>query len=316
MNCKYNKILTKEFLQQEYIINKKSRKQIGKELNIDPWTIRNYLLKHKINIRNISEALFGNERLDINKEILLKLYLEQELSIRDIAKFFKCTHTTIRRKIKQLNIPIRKTSEVIKKFYTLNPDKLPVKKGSKRSDQIKQKIALSKIGKSISIETKKKLSERFKGKNSHFWRGGLIQCKCDCCGMMIYKNKYNFFKYLHHFCGRDCRNKFFIIDKKIKFQNRVRKYPSCFNNKLKQQIRKRDNFTCQNCGMVEEEHINKYKRKLDIHHIDHNKNNCLDDNLITLCRKCNIKANNNENFWEIFYKGVVDGITIDDLFMD
>ena len=44
-----------------------------------------------------------------------------------------------------------------------------------------------------------------------------------------------------------------------------------------------------------------YYRKLDIHHIDYNKMNYKKDNLITLCLKCNIKANFNRNYWYAYY---------------
>jgi hypothetical protein len=62
-----------------------------------------------------------------------------------------------------------------------------------------------------------------------------------------------------------------------------------FTSKLKLEIRKRDSFKCQYCGMTEEEHLKKYNRVLEIHHKDHRKNNNNKDNLITSCKKCNLK---------------------------
>jgi hypothetical protein len=75
-------------------------------------------------------------------------------------------------------------------------------------------------------------------------------------------------------------------------------YPLEFNDALKESIRKRDNFTCQNCGIKERV----YYRKLDVHHIDYNKCNCKKSNLITLCFECNIKANYNRKYWQEFYQ--------------
>ncbi len=74
--------------------------------------------------------------------------------------------------------------------------------------------------------------------------------------------------------------------------------PYCykFNNKLKEEIRKRDNNICQNCGKTEE----KNGRKLDVHHIHYDKENCYPD-LITLCNSCNIKANFNRDYCEKHY---------------
>ena len=75
-------------------------------------------------------------------------------------------------------------------------------------------------------------------------------------------------------------------------------YPQEWTNQLRESIRKRDNHTCQNCGMTEEEHLVIYSQVLHVHHIDYNKQNCKEDNLITLCFGCNIKANKNRNLWQ------------------
>ncbi len=71
-----------------------------------------------------------------------------------------------------------------------------------------------------------------------------------------------------------------------------------FNRQLKELIRSRDNFTCQDCGVTEKE----MDRRLCIHHIDYNKENCLLDNLITLCRSCNAKVNFNRKQWTEYFQ--------------
>lgn len=82
-------------------------------------------------------------------------------------------------------------------------------------------------------------------------------------------------------------------------------YPLEFNDKLKNKIRKRDNYECQNCGMTEEEHLIVYSRILTIHHIDYDKNNCEDTNLISICDGCNARANFNRNYWKEFYQNKI-----------
>jgi len=59
-------------------------------------------------------------------------------------------------------------------------------------------------------------------------------------------------------------------------------YPIEFNAKLRLKIRRRDGFCCQKCG--------REQRGLDVHHIDNNKQNSNEDNLISLCRSCHRKA--------------------------
>lgn len=58
---------------------------------------------------------------------------------------------------------------------------------------------------------------------------------------------------------------------------------------LKERIRKRDNCICQNCGMIQEECLIKYSRKLDVHHIDGDNSNNVEENMISLCLSCHLK---------------------------
>ena len=77
-------------------------------------------------------------------------------------------------------------------------------------------------------------------------------------------------------------------------------YGILFTKQLKEKIRVRDNFICQLCGVPELE-LNK---RLDIHHIDHNKENCNEDNLICLCRSCHAKTKlkNKILYYQKFFK--------------
>jgi 5-methylcytosine-specific restriction endonuclease McrA len=60
---------------------------------------------------------------------------------------------------------------------------------------------------------------------------------------------------------------------------------------LRQAIRERDKYTCQVCGEKQGDYV------FSVHHIDYNKLNCNQDNLITLCKKCHQKTNFNRNYW-------------------
>ena len=70
-------------------------------------------------------------------------------------------------------------------------------------------------------------------------------------------------------------------------------YAFGFDNKLKEKIRKRDNYTCQLSGKTEKE----LGEKLISHHIDYDKMNCKENNLISLSRSSNSKVNFNRKFW-------------------
>jgi len=70
-----------------------------------------------------------------------------------------------------------------------------------------------------------------------------------------------------------------------------------FNGKLKEKIRQRDNYTCQLCGITECDCI----EKLSIHHIDYDKKNSSESNLVSLCRSCNGKVNTNRDTWTNYF---------------
>jgi len=71
-----------------------------------------------------------------------------------------------------------------------------------------------------------------------------------------------------------------------------------FNNKLKEFIRKRDNYRCQECFR----HQSELKDKLNIHHIDYNKQNNNTNNLISLCRSCHTQTNYTRKDWVNYFK--------------
>lgn len=130
---------------------------------------------------------------------------------------------------------------------------------------------------------------------------------CKSCGETIevklclqFRKKY---------CSWDCRNKGLKGRKvwnKGKSHNPKEKhwnwqggigrlpYPFSFNEELRKLIRKRDGYKCQWCRISQ----NKCKRKLDVHHIDKNKNNLNPNNLISLCRSCHITIHNSGGEYE------------------
>jgi len=66
-----------------------------------------------------------------------------------------------------------------------------------------------------------------------------------------------------------------------------------FDNDLKADVRLRDGYICQICGKREDE------EKLHCHHIDYDKLNNDESNLISLCRSCHCKTNGNRGYWTI-----------------
>lgn len=75
------------------------------------------------------------------------------------------------------------------------------------------------------------------------------------------------------------------------------KYCPKFNNTIKESVRDKFGRVCLLCGKTEAAN----GRKLDVHHIDYNKEQGCDGHkwkLIPLCMRCHIKTNYNRNYWE------------------
>ena len=75
-------------------------------------------------------------------------------------------------------------------------------------------------------------------------------------------------------------------------------YGSEFNDRLKEQIRERDNYTCQECRKTQEV----LGCKLDVHHIDYDKTNNKPENLICLCKSCHMKTNFGREDWTEYFR--------------
>lgn len=137
-------------------------------------------------------------------------------------------------------------------------------KGKPKSEEHKIKMSLARKLFSYSEESKRKMSET---KKRLFAEGKLIPMKAE-------KNP--------NWQGG-------IAHLPYKFE---------FNDALKEKIRERDNYTCQECNKNQFD-LNK---KLAVHHIDYNKNNNFSHNLISLCNHCHGLTQVNREHWKKYFK--------------
>ena len=68
------------------------------------------------------------------------------------------------------------------------------------------------------------------------------------------------------------------------------KYSLDWTDELREIVRKRDSQTCQKCGITEND-LKGMHKKLDVHHINSNKQDCRLVNLISFCKRCHPKRN-------------------------
>jgi len=149
------------------------------------------------------------------------------------------------------------------------------------------------------IKTAKTCSPKCQLKYLHQCNDKKIYVICAFCGkkkkvyparLTAFSNRKNFF------CDFNCMAAFRLGSNNPAWNGggSFEPYPVEFNEKLKYKIRQRDNFTCQiiECGIKEN------GKAHAVHHIDYDKNNCRDENLITLCISCNTKVNYNRQEWK------------------
>ena len=138
-----------------------------------------------------------------------------------------------------------------------------------------------------------------------------VTVRCSYCDKPIERHP----RYVNNtnFCDHGCMGKWFSEnwvgenhpmsgDKSPAWRGGIsfEPYPVTWNNKLKGDIRSRDNHTCQVCGVSEVDS----GRKLDVHHIDYDKNNLNYSNLISLCMSCHRKTNHRRDEWKAYFQNI------------
>ena len=128
--------------------------------------------------------------------------------------------------------------------------------------------------------------------NNPAWNNKKEKRNCIVCGKEFeYIRKKSNIEQEKIFCSLNCaRNKFNNKETNLSHFHKNR-----FNKFLKNKIKKRDNYSCVMCNS---------KNKLEVHHIDYNKKNNEENNLITLCKKCHNITNFDKEFWTQTFIGL------------
>ena len=155
--------------------------------------------------------------------------------------------------------------------------------GKKHSEETKKKLSLMKFGQIISDEQRKKQSIRFSGnKNPMYGKKHSEETK----------KKMSVFRLVNG-CAK--------LDKNPNWQGgkSFELYGFEFNDYLKKKIRERDDYTCNIC--LVRDHFSNFP----VHHIDYDKKNNQERNLITLCPECHLKTNYHRDNWKIWFLGMM-----------
>lgn len=225
-------------------------------------------------------------KLVLTQKFLMKEYIEKRKSIRQIEQETKHTLRTISKYLDLHEIPKRTHSEATRGH------------GKKEKRIIDLDYYCKKCGAKIH------------------WSSGLYHSGlCKKCSSLAHRNPE---RHKTHYCKEtNCNNiityqtyKFgggrclsCAIKESSKDSTRhynwqggksFEPYPLGWTRTFKEQIRYRDGYKCQICGVPEAE----CGRKLDVHHIDYDKENLSLNNLISLCKSCHMKTNYNREYWK------------------
>lgn len=248
---------------------------------------------------NSIDSIVMTENNDIkelykNKEWLKNEIVNKKRSMADIGKQFNKDITTIRYWVRKFNIPIPKeTKYPIKQYICPVCGKQFTKRVVKKCQAVYCSRQCAYKGRSMGI-TKRHIEKSY---NTHPTK---VKLRCLYCGKEFVVNKTH---KNHKYCSRSC----FLKSHKISmmgsynpsWQGGKSYYKRCYRGidweEQRQQCYKRDNYTCQICGVkcVSRRDLsdNNGNRLIQCHHINEyktDKNNNL-DNLVTLCASCHKK---------------------------
>lgn len=165
-----------------------------------------------------------------------------------------------------------------------------------------QKFTEERLQNWKSAVTHKSGSEHYNWKpEKHIFE--LRYCACGC-GQTFECTIISKQKFIHTHNGRGKFNGCYV-------DGSARKKYYYFTKELKNKIRMRNNQKCVLCGKTRIDQIleqylkNKRVYELHAHHVDYDKTNCSESNLITLCHSCHPKTNTNRTYWQkLFTEGM------------
>lgn len=195
-----------------------------------------------------------------NREWLVKAYVHEQKSIREIADELDCSRHPVQEAINRFDIESRDTSEAMK---------LATEKGVAPAEPAPREIW-----------DEEWLREHYISKE---WSGVKISRVLGCSDTTVY----------------DALRRYGIQIRTWSEAHpgeSVEEYGKGWNETKRRKVRERDNNTCQVCGMTNEEHVEQIEKSLHVHHIrkarlfDNPEPRNSMSNLITLCIYCHRQA--------------------------
>lgn len=236
---------------------------------------------------------------NLSKEYLNNLYWGQNFNTYEIGDLTGFVQGTIQRRMEKLGIPRRQRASFPK------GDANPIHKrdiNGENNPMYGVHLSGEKASNYSGID---KLIEKFVKENR-----GKHKCQCGCEQKVIIQEHHYYYgipKYCYNHHSKKENNCFFDKHFYEKTNGNWRggksfePYPLGWNKTFKEQIRYRDGYKCQLCGCPEIEN----GRKLDVHHIDYDKENLNPSNLVSLCQNCHGRTNGHRDYWKEYLKKII-----------
>ena len=235
----------------------------------------------------------------LSEEAKEKVRLSQLISWRDTDRRTKPIHRLPHSKQTKENISKGLKGHTftpetkIKISNTLKGQIIKPETRQKISITLKAKIASGKYTPKLvhtkGIKRSKEVVARMSIISKAFWQDPTLKLKAS----IAQKQRWTDAKYRQSFSGSNSHfwegGKSFLT------------YPSKWNASSRDNIKQRDNYTCQLCcaQFLPSQH------KLSVHHINYDKHDCAHINLITLCKKCHGLSNVNRPYWQDFFTNLM-----------
>ena len=122
------KDLDKKTLKRLYLKEKRSIREIAQMSRCSPTQVRYRCIKYGIKLRPNT----WNRKINIKKSVLMRLYVKENKSIAEVAEILSCSRTTLLKRCKEYDIPLR--SQTLEGLTKLLLQKLYIKEGKTTRD--------------------------------------------------------------------------------------------------------------------------------------------------------------------------------------
>jgi DNA-binding CsgD family transcriptional regulator len=113
------KDLDKETLKRLYLKEKRSIREIAQMARCSPTKVRYRCIKYGIKLRSNT----WNKKINIKKSVLMRLYVKENKSFKEVADILSCSRTTVLTRCREHGIPLRSnrieglTKSLLHKLY-------------------------------------------------------------------------------------------------------------------------------------------------------------------------------------------------------